>query len=255
MSNGSARSQSDNDRIAALVDGASGRDFPIFVCDVRQPQRNVHTWLVAWECNMEFPQRDSPFICEPSDEAKQPGPPLWSCAELSSPTKSSVAVATGATSAANGLSFRGTYVANTSLYQSMTLQCISDTDCSLEVTVSFNGKPLSDRTEYSGVRRLEDIEQIRHAYNYARERSKQKPESSRDTEMLRQLEPLFSKNPEITACIDLDPKQPQSVAACKLNSSPWNSPTILYFWKLKSCGPLFCGFQFLPLHENAQYAR
>jgi hypothetical protein len=237
LSNGSPRNKSDNDRIASLVDGASKFDFPIFVCDARQAKRNVHTWLVAWECNMEFPKRESPFICEPSDEAKQPGPPLWSCTEIPSPAAPPVALSAEGASAGDGPRFRGAYIANTTLYKSMTLHCISDTNCTLEVTVDYKGRPISSEDKHSDARRLEDLGQVRSSYTYAKEHSNQNPANARDAEMLRQLEPLFSKNPEITACIDLDPKQPQLAVVCKLDSSPWNLPAILYFQKLKTCGP------------------
>jgi hypothetical protein len=81
LSNGSPRNESDNDRIAAVVNGAAGQDFPVFTCEPREAKKNKHTWLVAWECGMEAPEKGVPFICEPSDKAKQPGPPLWSCTE------------------------------------------------------------------------------------------------------------------------------------------------------------------------------
>lgn len=71
--------ESDNGQITAMVKEATGMDFPIFTCQPRKATKNTNTWLVAWECNMAFPQKGMPFICEPSDQAKTPGPPLWNC--------------------------------------------------------------------------------------------------------------------------------------------------------------------------------
>lgn len=73
------RNESDNDQITAMIDGAKGLDFPIFICQPRKATKNVETWLVAWECNMAFPKKGEPFICEPSEQAKISGPPLWNC--------------------------------------------------------------------------------------------------------------------------------------------------------------------------------
>lgn len=256
LSNGSPRNKSDHDRISALIDGALGMDFPIFICETKQAKKNVHTWLVAWECNMEFPRKEQPFICEPGDKAKQPGPPLWDCVELLSTVAENRKANTENTSASDDYNFKGIYVTQPGVTMPMKFDCKSDADCSLEVTSSYKGKPLSDLTKYSGARHLKDLEQVRYSYNYARDRRAMKPTDPRHVEMLSQLEPLFLKNPEITVCIDLVPEHPKYVVACKLSSSPWNLPAILYFWKtLDSCGTLFCGFQFLPLVEDTTYAR
>lgn len=205
---------------------------------------------------MEFPKKEQPFICEPSDKAKQPGPPMWDCSALPSTVTENLTANTDNASASDNHNFKGIYVTQPGASTPMRFHCTLDSDCSLEITGSYKGKPVYDVTKYSGVRRLKDIEQVRYSYNYARDRRAMKPTDPRHVEMLSQLEPLFSKNPEITDCINLRPEQPQYEVACKLSSSPWNTPTILYFWKtLNSCGPLFCGFEFSALVEDTAHAQ
>jgi hypothetical protein len=158
--------------------------------------------------------------------------------------------------AGGNLGFKGAYSATTKPSESMTLRCISDSDCTLEVVAAFDGKPESSQMKFPSARRLENVEQVRYAYNYARERSTKKPTNPRDEAMLKQLEPLFARNPEIVGCLDLDPQQPQYVVACKFSPSPWKVDAVIIFGTvLAGCGPLFCRFELIPFLETSSYAK
>lgn len=145
---------------------------------------------------------------------------------------------------------RGLYVMEDGTSSTMALACISNSACVLTNLRSANGIQSADSQTFANVLPLSDLSQVTFAYNYAKERSKNKPLDPRSVDLWRQLGPLFSHEWVPSDCVDLDPKQPKYFVACKITSSPWGRPAVILFVSLlANCGSDFCRFVFFPLVE------
>lgn len=145
---------------------------------------------------------------------------------------------------------RGLYIMEGGASPTMALACISNSACVLTNLRSANGIQSADSQTFANVLPLSDLSQVAFAYNYAKERSKNKPLDPRSVELWRQLGPLFAQEWIPNDCVDLDPKQPKYFVACKLTSSPWGRPAVILFVSLlANCGSDFCRFVFFPLVE------
>lgn len=148
--------------------------------------------------------------------------------------------------------FTGWYVSSGTSKDKLVLHCSSNTACELQMVSVEDGKTSSNVKVYDNASPLEDTGQVEYAYEYAREhRNKPSTASSTDKELLEALEPLFKQaNVEFKHCLDLDPNLPKYMVACKLTTSPWAKPTVIFFGTQLSdnCGA-FCRFTLLPLHE------
>lgn len=146
--------------------------------------------------------------------------------------------------------FTGWYKSPGTLNDALLLHCSSDTACELQMVSTVDGKASSSVMEYHQASPLKDIGQIQYAYEYARNHRNHPAATSEDKEMLKALEPLFQQeNVEFNHCLDLDPNLPKYMVACKLTSSPWAKPTVIFFGTqlTDNCGA-FCRFTLLPLH-------
>lgn len=160
------------------------------------------------------------------------------------------------TSSFNNPSFEGTYISQNETSNVIKLTCVSDKSCTLESTSTIDGKSYTDKKKYPAASRLTDLAQVKYAYDYAQENRNKPSTSPSDAQSIKQLEPLFDKNPAITNCIDLDPEYPKYMVACKVTPSPWSAPTVLLFGTvLANCGQHFCRFAIMPLFESAMRVR
>jgi hypothetical protein len=142
--------------------------------------------------------------------------------------------------------FTGWYISPKMLGDALMLNCASNTACELQM---IDGK--ASVMAYPQASPLEDTGQIQYAYEYAREHRNHPSATSMDKKMLEALEPLFQQtNVKFDRCIDLDPSLPKYMVACKLTSSPWAEPTVIFFATqlTDNCGA-YCRFSLLPLHE------
>lgn len=146
--------------------------------------------------------------------------------------------------------FTGWYISPGTSSDALVLYCSSNTACELQMVSAVDGKASSSVMQYHQASPLKDTGQIQYAFEYAREHRNHPSATSEDKKMLEALEPLFQQaNVEFNHCLDLDPNLPKYMVACKLTSSPWTKPTIIFFGTQLSdnCGA-FCRFTLLPLH-------
>lgn len=146
--------------------------------------------------------------------------------------------------------FTGWYISPGTSNDALVLYCSSNTVCELQMVSAVDGKASSSVMQYHQASPLKDTGQIQYAFEYAREHRNHPSATSEDKKMLEALEPLFQQaNVEFNHCLDLDPNLPKYMVACKLTSSPWTKPTVIFFGTQLSdnCGA-FCRFTLLPLH-------
>jgi len=146
--------------------------------------------------------------------------------------------------------FTGWYISPGTSNDALMLYCSSNTACELQMVSAVDGKASSSVMKYHQASPLKDTGQIQYAYEYARKHRNHPSASSEDREMLKALEPLFQQeNVKFNHCLDLDPNLPKYMVACKLTSSPWTKPTVIFFGTqlTDNCGA-FCRFTLLPLH-------
>ncbi len=147
--------------------------------------------------------------------------------------------------------FTGWYLSSGTTKDALVLHCSSNTACELQMVSVADGKASSDVIKYHQASPLENTGQVEYAYEYARKHRDHPTASSEDKELLKELEPLFQQpNVAFKHCLDLDPSLPKYLVACKLTTSPWAEPTVIFFGTqlTDNCGA-FCRFSLLPLHE------
>jgi hypothetical protein len=143
--------------------------------------------------------------------------------------------------------FNGMYISTGIPGLSLIMSCASNTSCEIDEVEDSDGKPESGQMVYHNAAPLKDTGQLQFAFDYAYEHRNQSSASAEDKALLKSLEPLFKqKSVEFNNCIDLDPDTPKYMVACKLTSSPWEKPTILFFATLlentSNCSGSFCRF-------------
>ena len=136
------------------------------------------------------------------------------------------------------------------------LSCASDTRCTMRLLSAKDRATVVETHQFEPVKKLRDTSMVSYALKYTQDKLAG-PTPSSDPDLLaarRALAPLQHVNLGNDDCHDLGSREGDGyMVVCRVQQSPWNRPTILFFpSQLSGCGALFCRYMVLPMFAESR---
>lgn len=129
------------------------------------------------------------------------------------------------------------------------LECESESSCIFTTVSQWKGNP--PRQDKQVLRKVHPVENLIYATNalkYAIDQQSRTIKNEEYAESMNRLRPVFSSNPSIAKCWDLNYPSPNYMLACTLTGVPPDSPPIYLFGTLlANCGEAFCRYVINPM--------
>ena len=129
------------------------------------------------------------------------------------------------------------------------LECESEFSCTFSAISQWkNNPPLQDKQVLRKVRPVENLIYAKNALKYAMDQQYRTIKNEEYAESMSKLRPVFSSNPSISKCWDLNYPSPDYMLACTFTNAPPDSPSIYLFGTLlANCGDAFCRYVINPM--------
>lgn len=129
------------------------------------------------------------------------------------------------------------------------LECESESSCTFTTVSLWKGNPpRQDKQVLRKVRPVENLILATNALKYALGQQSRTIKNEEYAESMNRLRPVFSSNPSIAKCWDLNYPSPDYMLACTLaDVSPDSPPIYLFGTLLANCGEAFCRYVINPM--------
>lgn len=129
------------------------------------------------------------------------------------------------------------------------LECESESSCTFTTISQWkNNPPTQDKQSLRKIRPVKNLIYATNALKYAINQQANSFKNEEYAELMSRLRPVFSSNPSISKCWDLNYPEPEYMLACTLTDAPSDSPPIYLFATLLSnCGEAFCRYIINPM--------
>ena len=129
------------------------------------------------------------------------------------------------------------------------LECESESNCTLTSVAQWKRDP--PRTDKQVLREVVPVKNLVYATNalkYAIDQQSRTIKNEEYSQSMSRLRPIFSSNPSIAKCWDLNYPSPDYMLACTLTDVPPEGPPIYLFGTLlANCGEAFCRYVINPM--------